>query len=304
MLDTLSPSFDFSPIDRADLADSTRIKYKSAIAALLTARVNPFDYQSLTTYAASLPASGRAFLKAALTCYFKDKITEIKSNATPANLAQVQAAIMRIEAMNEAIPTHQPKGVKAHVWLTREQVEEITALPDRSTARGLRDYIVLATLLGAGLRREELSNLTFDSLKQQPSKNGLRDILTVTGKGNKRRTIPVSAKLALYLRQWHKLAGDGYVARGINKSGVINSSLSAIGIHDIVRQYGALIGVPQLDSHDLRRSYAMLGLNAGVPITQISVLLGHANIATTQRYLDLEIDLESTVSDYVPLSGD
>jgi len=55
--------------------------------------------------------------------------------------------------------------------------------------------------------------------------------------------------------------------------------------------------------HDLRRTYAQLGYNAGVPITQISVLLGHSSIKTTQEYLNLNLDLESTASDFVPLAG-
>jgi integrase len=299
-----SPTFDYSALDRADLQPSTRIKYRRAIDLMSLAGVNPMNYDALQAYSDTLSPSSRGFLKAALKVMISEELTRIKSQATPENMVSIQALVARIEAMDETIKIHTPEGTKTHVWLSREQVERITALPDLSTARGMRDYIVLGLLLGAGLRRDELAGLTFDCLRQQPAKTGLRDVLAVTGKGGKRRTIPISAKLAKHLREWHRLTGDGYVARAINKSGVINGSLSAIGIHKIVRHYGAQIGIPGLDSHDLRRTYAMLGLNAGVPITQISVLLGHADIATTQKYLNLEIDLESTVSDYVPLSGD
>ena len=52
--------------------------------------------------------------------------------------------------------------------------------------------------------------------------------------------------------------------------------------------------------HDLRRTYAQLGYQAGIPVTLISRLLGHAAIATTQRYLNLDLDLETTVSDVIP----
>jgi integrase len=62
---------------------------------------------------------------------------------------------------------------------------------------------------------------------------------------------------------------------------------------------GKLIGKRDLQPHDLRRTYAQLRFAAGVPITQISRQLGHASIETTQRYLNLELDLESTVSDFV-----
>jgi len=67
-----------------------------------------------------------------------------------------------------------------------------------------------------------------------------------------------------------------------------------------VRKHGALIGQPALAPHDLRRTYAQLGYQAGVPLTQISRLLGHASLTTTQRYLNLDLDLDVTVSDFIP----
>jgi integrase len=70
----------------------------------------------------------------------------------------------------------------------------------------------------------------------------------------------------------------------------------------IVQQFGANeMARPVLAPPDLRRMYAQLGYEAGVPVTQISRLLGHASVATTQRYLNLDLDLKTTVSDFVPL---
>ena len=62
-----------------------------------------------------------------------------------------------------------------------------------------------------------------------------------------------------------------------------------------------MIGLPELAAHDLRRSYAQIGYDAGIPITQIGRLLGHSSVETTQRYLNLDLDLEVTASDFVPL---
>ena len=67
-----------------------------------------------------------------------------------------------------------------------------------------------------------------------------------------------------------------------------------------MQKRGAMIGKLDLQPHDLRRTYAELGRRAGVPISQISKLLGHASIETTQEYLNIELDLETTVSDFVP----
>ena len=59
-------------------------------------------------------------------------------------------------------------------------------------------------------------------------------------------------------------------------------------------------GLDPFRPHDLRRTYAELGRRAGVSISQISKLLGHASIETTQDYLNIELDLETTISDFVP----
>lgn len=91
------------------------------------------------------------------------------------------------------------------------------------------------------------------------------------------------------------------MARAVNKTGTINGSLSDKAVNDIVNKYGALMGLPELEAHDMRRTWAQIGLSNGVPITQISVLLGHSNVAITQRYLDLEINLDSSICDFIPL---
>lgn len=77
-------------------------------------------------------------------------------------------------------------------------------------------------------------------------------------------------------------------------------SISATGLYNIVQKRGKMIGKPGLQPHDLRRTYAELGRRAGVTISQISKLLGHSSIETTQDYLNIELDLETTISDFVP----
>jgi len=305
MLTTYSPTFDYSALDRADLQPSSRVKYRRAIHLLIAAQVDPFNYNSLQSYADSLSNSGRAFLKAALKVVTDQELNRIKAGATPENMTAIQALIARIEAMDATIKVHKPEGKGSGLWLTPAQVEQITTLPDRNTLQGRRDWIVLATILGAGLRRSEMASLTFDQLKRQPKKNGqLRGVLDIVGKGDKKRRIPISPLLEKRIKEWQIETGGGNLARSINKAGSLGLSLSDNSINDIVHRYGALIGLPELEAHDLRRTWAQLGLNAGIPITQISALLGHASIKTTQDYLDLKINLESTISDFVPLGGD
>jgi integrase len=98
--------------------------------------------------------------------------------------------------------------------------------------------------------------------------------------------------------------GRWRVARSLGRKKELGKSMSAVAIFHLVNKYGKKIGLPNLAPHDLRRTFAQLGYDAGVPITQLSVLLGHSSIDVTQKYLNLDLDLETTVSDFIPLSGD
>lgn len=298
---TVSSSFDFSAIDRADLQPSTKAKYTSAIENMLLADIDPFDFDALSAYADSLSSSGRGFLKAALKIVTQGELTRIKASATPENISVIQALVARLEAMDETIKVHQPEGEKSHLWLTPEQVEELTALPDRSTIQGRRDWLVLALLL-SGLRREEASTITFDRLTRQPMSNGQqRGVLDVTGKGAKDRIVPIQPLLEQRLRDWQQEAGDGNILRSINKAGAVNHSLSTQAIYDIAQKYGAMIGLPELQPHDLRRTYAQIGWDNTHDLTLVMTLLGHSDPQTTIDYLNLKVKLDQTISDFVPL---
>ena len=64
-----------------------------------------------------------------------------------------------------------------------------------------------------------------------------------------------------------------------------------------------MIGVPGLKTDDLRRTYAQLAYDSGLTLTQINKLMGHVNLATTQRFLDRTANLENVIGDFVPLRG-
>jgi site-specific recombinase XerC len=282
-----APEFDYSALDRANLAHGTRRHYKTAIAMMFSAGVDPFNYSELVEYAASLKPSGRSSLKAALNIISRDYVNKAKTSNAP--VETIQRFLWLIEAMNEAITANQPDSERTPHWLSQEQVNQITSL---ALSNSMRDYIVLSVLLGAGLRREELETLTFAALSQIPRNGKMVDVLTLRGKGDKKRTIQISALLASRLYEWRAITGGGKVARKISKSGTIGESLSAFGIFGIVRKYGALIGISDLDPHDLRRSYGRLMYEATGDIVLVMNLLGHANVKTTQRYIGLDIKLD------------
>lgn len=282
------------------LQPTTKKQYRRAITGYLDAGGSLADAGALAAYAARQPKSGRAFLKAAVRLWGDSVALQAKAGATPETVAAVQATVYRIEALNEAIQVEVTKGQKAHTWLTQSEVKALLDSCNEATLQGKRDRIVLGLLVGAGLRREEAVNLTFDDVILQPVAGKFRTVFNVHGKGAKDRIVPINDRLAAALDNWQQVTGGGKLARSLSKGGILGDSLSAVGAFEIVSKAGAAIGKHGLAPHDLRRTYAQLGYEAGVPITQISRLLGHANVATTQRYLNLDLDLSTTVSDFIP----
>jgi integrase len=291
-----------SAIDRAPLADSTKTKYRRALLAYVDHGGDPFDPDELAEYAEGLSQSGAAFLKAAIRLYTNAMLDAAKAQANPENVAAVQAIEYRTAALQNAIKVQPSRGERAHTWLTAPEVRALLATCDDATLYGLRDHVALALLVGAGLRRSEAVALAFDDIVLQPIKGKLRTVLQARGKGAKDRVIPISDELANLIDRWGaKIGTEGRVLRSIDRRREPRDSLSAQGLFEIVASHGAQIGKPELAPHDLRRSYAQIGLEAGVSLPQISRLLGHASLATTQTYLNMAVDLATTIGDFVPV---
>lgn len=143
----------------------------------------------------------------------------------------------------------------------------------------------------------------FSDIQLQPIGDKMRTVLNVKGKGAKDRIIPISNQLANAISAWGAvIGGSGRVLRSLGRNKQLGERISAVALYNIVTKRGGMIGKDDLQPHDLRRTFAQLGYEAGIAITQISTLLGHANLETTQRYLNLQIDLGTTISDFIPFS--
>ncbi len=160
-----------------------------------------------------------------------------------------------------------------------------------------RDRLALGLMMAAGLWREEAVSLHFEDVAKQDK----RYVLNMEGKGAKRRVVPISERLTEAIIDWEFLVGsEGLILRSLGRNKEPGRNISTTGLYNIVQKRGAMVGKPGLQPHDQRRTYAELGRRAGVSIEQISKLLGHANIKTTQEYLNIELDMETTISDFVP----
>ncbi len=198
------------------------------------------------------------------------------------------------------IPNIRQKGTRLGNWLTREQAKELLAVPDRSTLKGKRDY-VLALLVGCALRRNELAELHVATIQQREGRWVLADL---EGKGRRIRTVAIPIWVKQGIDAWRTAAGieDGRLLRSVSKSGKINRDmLSDWAVWSIVEQSSKQIGIEHFGAHDLRRTCAKLCRKNGGDLEQIKFLLGHSSIQTTERYLGSEQDIEIAVNDNLGL---
>lgn len=280
------------------LAPTTQAKYRRVLALYLATGERLTNAQALAEFANTLSQSRQAQLRAAVNLWANASIRIVQSQATPDNLAEVDATIHRLTALKTAVHPRPQKGRKLHTWLTRDQVEALLMI-DCDGLRNLRDKVALSLMVGAGLRREEAAALRLADVRAVPG----RYVLQVKGKGSKERTVPISVAMSQLIVTWQRRAGihDGFLLRSIAQNGTLGDSLSAVSLFKIVQAHGQRIGLPNLAPHDLRRTYAQFGYENGVDIGEISRLLGHSSIRTTQRYLNLEMNLVHTISDHVPI---
>ena len=195
------------------------------------------------------------------------------------------------------VPNIPQRGARLGNWLTKEQAKELLAVPDRSTLKGKRDYVILALLTGCALRRNELAELEVKTIQLREGRWVLADL---KGKGGRVRTVAVPVWIKQAIDAWLVASGieAGRLLRSIRKGGKkIGENLSDWAVWSVVEQAAKEIGIEQFGAHDLRRTCAKLCRKAGGDLEQIKFLLGHSSIQTTERYLGSEQEIAIAVND-------
>jgi integrase len=193
------------------------------------------------------------------------------------------------------------KGVRLGNWLSVRQAQELLNVPDASTNKGRRDRAILAVLLGCGLRRSEVAALTLKHIQQR---DGRWCIVDLVGKHGRVRTVPVPTWVKVAIDSWITPAGiaDGHVFHSISRTDQIHdATMGEKVVWQVLQQYTSAAGLRGIAPHDLRRTCAKLCRAAGGELEQIQLLLGHASVQTTERYLGTRQDLVHAPNDGIKL---
>jgi integrase/recombinase XerD len=168
-------------------------------------------------------------------------------------------------------------------YLSIEDVDRLLAAPDIATPRGLRDRAIIEVLYATGLRVSELVGLKVTDINLEAG------FLTTKGKGGKERLVPVGDEAIAWLMRYLRDGRPVLLARRTSPRLFVNArggiAMTRMGIWKTLKGYGGTIGIAQrLSPHVLRHSFATHLLERGADLRAIQVMLGHADLSTTQIY--------------------
>lgn len=168
--------------------------------------------------------------------------------------------------------------------LRLDQVERLLGAPDVSTPDGCRDRALLEFLYATGARVAEACGLDLADLDLDDG------LVRLDGKGGKQRLVPLGRPAIQALHTWLQGARPALSDGRAQDAVFLNTRGSRLGTRDArtaVERAARLAGLGHVTPHTLRHCYATHLLEHGADVRQVQELLGHASLATTQRYTHL-----------------
>ena len=241
-------------------------------AAGLDTPVERLNRQQLEELVRQLMSEGRSprSVARAIACYrgfYRFLVIDNRIKTNPADQ-------LRAPRSWKALPRH----------LSIEQVDRLLEEPDVNTPRGLRDRALIELLYATGLRVSELISLRPADVNLDAS------YLTCTGKGEKQRIVPMGDEATSWVRRYLRESRPTLLRKRSSARLFVNArgggpGLTRVGFWKILKAYGRSAGVASpLSPHVLRHSFATHLLERGADLRAIQMMLGHADLSTTQIY--------------------
>ncbi|ETD73041.1 tyrosine recombinase XerD [Pelistega indica] len=175
------------------------------------------------------------------------------------------------------------QGLRLPKSISESQVEELLNAPNTETIAGLRDRAMLETLYATGLRVTEL--VTLKTLHINIDEGVIRVIM---GKGGKDRIVPMGETAEYYLREYMTKARPELLGNKVNDELFLSrfgTSMTRQAFWQIIKKYATQTSIKiPLSPHVVRHAFATHLLNHGADLRVVQMLLGHADISTTQIY--------------------
>jgi integrase/recombinase XerD len=247
------------------------------------------DLASLGRFAEGLERAPASLTRQDLEAFVRDAMA---AGLSPRSTARAVACIrgfyrfLVLDRRLDASPAddlHAPRAWPSLPrFLSEDEVDRLLGAPDVATPRGLRDRAMIEVLYATGLRVSELVAL------QQADMNLDGGYLTTTGKGDKQRLVPIGDQAVEWVRRFARdgrpalLKGRSSPRLFLNGRG---GPLSRVGFWKILKGHAKTVGIGRAVSpHVLRHSFATHLLDHGADLRAIQMMLGHADLSTTQIY--------------------
>jgi integrase/recombinase XerD len=265
------------------------------------------DLSALADFAEKRKTQVEALTRRDLEAFVRQLMTQGLSPRSVARAVACVRGFYRFLALERTLEQSPAADLRApRAWpalpkfLDLDDVDRLLAQPDVSTPRGLRDKALLELLYASGMRVSEL-------LAIKPGDLNLDEgYLSCIGKGDKQRIVPMGQQAADWVRRYIREGRPELLHRRSSPWLFVNARdggrLSRVGFWKVLKAYGLEAGITrELSPHVLRHSFATHLLERGADLRAIQVMLGHADLSTTQIYTHvLEARLRAVYDRYHP----
>jgi len=166
--------------------------------------------------------------------------------------------------------------------MSEQQVEGLLAAPDVKTPLGLRDRAMLETLYATGLRVSELVDLTMLEI------NCSVGVVRIVGKGNKERLVPLGEQAVDWVERYMNDARASLLKQRVCDALFVTArgaGMTRQAFWYLIKKHAQVAGIEHgLSPHTLRHAFATHLINHGADLRSVQMLLGHADLSTTQIY--------------------